>query len=479
MAYKLNKANTENFIEDDYELAVYRTGYPIDFELMSRFDIGDIEHEDIKNLMSMDEEYIIQDDAFEKLSNYMSKRGKVITKPETFIDRMYLANSFINTLPAGIKGGDSILMLGYSGLGKTAYSVQIGGEIVKPYIGQDTNDGKAKAEFIYYGTETNPTYRYRLKQLLGIKDDDIYNKTVTSYSTNDETSIAHFTNMIIKKSEDKLARINEYVVESMTTEGNIKKYIAPTVVVVDSLSAMVSGKLFEKIYGEFAKGKEGNKESDMMRDLQVKATMFQTRIVSNAAKKANIIIVYIGHIGQDQGISIGYTNITVQTGLNKNSYEKIKGVPASATYQMSFTLNFNKMNSKSADLNEYFNVENIQFVANGSIDKNRSGGVNKGKYAPFVFNTEGEFDRTFSLIYFYYNVLGLFDFGSKNKIPGIKNVTGAPLAITRGKVFMEKIYHNPDALVTIRVAIFLNAYICKLFEDDAYTKAKQVANDLF
>jgi hypothetical protein len=46
-----------------------------------------------------------------------------------------------------------------------------------------------------------------------------------------------------------------------------------------------------------------------MRALQAKATMLSTTNLFKYCEEANIIILFIVHIGQDQGISIGYQNV--------------------------------------------------------------------------------------------------------------------------------------------------------------------------
>lgn len=468
----------------------YSTGFNLlDFETMSAIGDSWLPKDLFRRLLSHDLSTKFTVDEKNHITNLLI--DIMPNKQFPFIDidyhphRVLAASLIIKHIPKGLKDGGSSIYSGFSGLGKTTATLQTAGNIFQNLKDYKTKEGAYMTKIHYYITEKNAIDKSRFRELTRMTDEEYANGVEVGGAADNSTD--DFVSYILNIRNEKLDNQMNLVTDVMCVDGKVRKTLAPTIVVCDSLSAMRVGKYADKMEKEFEKGKDGNKESDIMRALQAKATMLSTTNLFKYCEEANIIILFIVHIGQDQGISIGYQNVQIKTGLNDKTAHKTKGVPANIKYLMDGIFDLSGMDADMAGLNDLYGRpdNDLRFVARMLIGKNRGGEVYKGKSIPMVFTSAGQFDNSISTFYYYHKELGKFDY-STARIDGIYKEYaqgGMPsegselLKFTKGKVTDTMIFNSPISNMIIANNLFRDIYLEKMYKSEA-VEARQAVNNL-
>lgn len=471
--------------------ACYPTGFTVmDFETLNAIGGDWIDKELFVKLLSHDlsVELFTQEDK-DKIKELLYKihPGEEIPPFDINVHphRVMVANMIIGKLPRGFKDGGASIFSGFSGLGKTTVCVQIAGNVYHQYKKYTRKDGSPMVDIHYYMTEKNALDKPRFMSLARMSEDEYASSVKVCGGVDNSTS--DLVSYVQRLRDEKMASQLDLVVDSMCVDGKPRKAMAPSILVVDSLSMIRVAKYADKMEKEFEKGKDGNKESDMMRRLQAIATMLNTTNLFKYCEEANIILLFVAHIGQDQGITIGYQQIQVRTGLNNKAAHKTKGVPGSITYLMDGIFDLSGMEANMQELNEMYNRPNddLRFISKMMVGKNRGGEVFKGKMIPLMFTKDGLFDNTMSAFYYYHKELGEFDF-TKGQIEGIyKDYSNGAipregsemLKFTKGKVIDNMLFNNPLSVMIFTNNLFRDYYMYKVYKDDKI-KEREVVNNI-
>ena len=391
------------------------------------------------------------------------------------LHRIIASTNIIAKLPKGARDWSHALVVGYSGMGKTTMVTQECGYIFRSLKENRLKDGTPKTKIYYYMTEPGAIEINSFKKLTGMTNEDVRDGLVSCGGA--QQSTADFMNTIVKIKEEKLKNQLDYAIDVMSADGTYKKTLAPTLVILDSFSSLGIEKYEDKQLAEYQKGKDGSKESDMMRALQVKATMLQTSGLFRYCEEANILLYFIGHVGNDMGDAIGHQTLQSNKGHNSKLGFKIKGIPQGLAYLMA--RNYSIYQSIKKDIiNEIYNREDLIFGINVHIEKQRGGEVFKNKTLPLIFKQPGYFDNGIGTFYYYHKDLGKFDYGS-GKIDGIMDPNNPTelLKIGKGKDIDAKLFNNAVNSMIVSNNLFRDHYIDKVYSDTSVL-ASQNINDI-
>lgn len=388
--------------------------------------------------------------------------------------RIVASTNIIAKLPKGARDWAHALVVGHPGIGKTTMVSQETGYIYRSLKHNVLKDGTPKTKIHYYMTEGGAIEINSFRKLTGMSADDIRDGLVMCGGA--QQSTADFMNMIVRIKDEKIKNQLDYAIDVMTADGTWKKTLSPTLIILDSFSSLGVEKYEDKQLADYTKGKDGSKESDMMRALQVKATMLQTSGMFRYCEEANIIIYFIGHVGNDMGDMIGHQQLQSNKGHNSKLGFKMKGIPQGLGYLMS--RNYSIYQSIKKDIvNEIYNREDLIFGINVNIEKQRGGEVYKNKTLPLMFKKPGYFDNSIGTFYYYHKDLGKFDFSSAT-IDGIfKPGTTDLMKIGRGKDIDEKLFSNPLHSMIVSNNLFRDHYIDKVYTDNALLESQNI-NDI-
>lgn len=375
------------------------------------------------------------------------------------IHRLVVAHAIINKLPKGAKDGVHSLLLGLPGLGKTTYAIQESGNIYRSLRHNVKKNGQPKTQIYYYQAEPGAIDVTRFKFLSGMDDWDMeFGLKVRGGS---DQSTVDFVNLIIDIHDEKIKNYKDYVIETMATSGKIKYTLAPSLVILDSFSVLGVEKYEQKMASSFTSGKDGSKESDPMRALQVKSTMLNNVGLLKYCDAANIQVYFLAHVGNDQGDVIGHQQFQMYKGANSKLGFKAKGVPNGMGFLMNRT--YSMYSTIKADtLNDLYKRDDFIFIANALVEKARGSKVYKDKTIPLAFMGEGKFENNWSMFYFWHKQLNKFDF-VKGVVPGIDDKISASR--------LDRLINDPKFNIAIEMNIFNEVGIDKMYAiEDANAK---------
>lgn len=375
------------------------------------------------------------------------------------IHRLVAAHAIITKIPKGGKDGVHTLLLGLPGLGKTTYAIQETGNIYRSLKHNRKKNGDPKTEIYYYQAEPGAIDVTRFKYLSGMDDWDMEHGLKVRGGSDQST--VDFINMIIDIHDDKIKNYKDYVIETMCTSGDIKFTMAPTEVILDSFSVLGVEKYEQKMATSFSSGKDGSKESDPMRALQVKSTMLNNVGLLKYCDAANIQIYFLAHVGNDNGDVIGHQTLQMYKGVNSKLGFKAKGVPNGMGFLMNRT--YSMYSTVKADiLNDMYKRDDFIFLANALVEKSRGAKVYKDKTIPLAFMGEGKFSNPWSMFYFWHRQLNKFDF-VKGVIPGIDDKISASR--------LDRLINDPKFNIIVEMNIFKEVGIDKMYAiEDAAAK---------
>lgn len=188
-------------------------------------------------------------------------------------------------LYTGVSNGRIVQVIGKSGSGKSTMAAQIATNIIKRY----------ENGLMYYYDFEKGTDKNRIRMVSGMSEQDFNNK-ITILKT--DISTEKVLRMLYKIKEFKLQHEKELLVDNENgirdEEGNLVKVLVPTVVVIDSLSAMMPEGNYE----------EGNIEGQMSQTQNAKINAQFFRKASQVCDAANIILVVINHITENLAVGV-------------------------------------------------------------------------------------------------------------------------------------------------------------------------------
>jgi len=214
------------------------------------------------------------------LTNFDYLNGQLVT-----------LDSGVKQLYTGISNGRIVQIVGKSGSGKSTLAAQIAGNIVRRY----------ENGLLYYYDFEKGTDKNRIRMVTGMTE-DYFKEHVTILKTDISTEkvlrLLYKLKEFKKQNEAALLVDNENGIKD--AEGNVIKVLTPTVVIVDSLSAMMPESNFEDetIQGQMAQ--TGNAKTN--------AQFF--RKASQVCDSANIILIVVNHI--TQAVSINPTPVAAE-----------------------------------------------------------------------------------------------------------------------------------------------------------------------
>ena len=375
------------------------------------------------------------------------------------IHRLVAAHAIIHKLPKGSKDGTHTLLLGLPGLGKTTYGSQESGNIYRSLRHNRKKNGDPKTQVHYYQSEPGAIDSTRFMYLTGMDSWDMEHG-LRVHGGSDQSTV-DFINLVITIHDEKIKNYKDYVIETMAVSGTIKYTMAPTLLILDSFSVLGVEKYEQKMNSSFASGKEGSKESDPMRALQVKSTMLNNVGLLKYCDAANIQIYFLAHVGNDQGDMIGHQQLQMYKGANSKLGFKAKGVPNGMGFLMNRT--YSMYNTVKADiLNDMYKMDEFIFLVNVLVEKARGSKVYKDKTLPLAFMGEGKFDNAWSMFYFWHKQLNKFDF-VKGSIPGIDEKISASR--------LQRLINDPKFNIIIEMNVFNEIGIDKMYAiSDATSK---------
>ena len=455
-------------------LGTYNTGYTI-FDYDNILAIGDkwLEQELLAKMLK--HENVSFSEAENDLVNRLMKQLKV-TLPVLDLNihkhRIIASTNIIAKLPKGAKDGNHALVIGFPGIGKTTMVTQECGYIWRSLRHHIKKDGSYKCQIIYYMTEVGAIEINGFKKLTGMNDNEFKKGVVVKGGS--EQSTADFMYTIKSIHDEKMANQLNYEIDVMAADGTYKKTMAPTLLILDSFSALGVEKYITKQAIDYTKGKDGSKESDMMRAMQVKATMLNTSGLFTYCEAANIMIYFIGHIGNDMGDMMGHQQLQMNKGHNSKLGFKMKNIPQGLSYFMARNYAIYKSIKKEV-VNEIYNRTDLIFGIDVQIEKQRGGEVFKDKTLPLIFQDPGIFNNAMSTFYYYHKNKGHFDFGNKT-VDGIYGPDGDLLKITNG-AGIDKVFNDPISNMIISNNLFRDHYINKVYSDDSVLSSNHI-NDM-
>lgn len=389
--------------------------------------------------------------------------------------RIIAATNIIAKLPKGARDWSHALVVGFTGIGKTTMVSQECGYIYRSLKHNRLKDGTPKTKIYYYMTEPGAIEINGFKKLTGMDNNDIKEGLVMCGGATQST--ADFMKMIVDINTEKLKNQLDYAIDVMSADGTYKKTISPTLIILDSFSSLEVEKYVDKQATDYAKGKDGSKESDMMRSLQVKATMLQTSGLFSYCESANIMIYFIGHVGNDMGDMMGHQQMQMNKGHNSKLGFKMKGIPQGLGYLMA--RNYSIYQSIKKDIiNDMYKREDLIFGININIEKQRGGEVYKNKTLPLIFKQPGYFDNGIGTFHYYQNDRSQFDF-VKGVVDGIYKVGSDEelQKIAKGEDIDEKIFNNPLNSMIVANNLFRDFYIDKVYSDNSVLSSQNI-NDI-
>lgn len=447
---KYNEGNTTSIINR----GTYNTGFTVqDLDLIVPV-FGWLDKELMKKLCNVNEQPNFTEAESKEVSNLLKEK---LEKPIDNLDlnnplhRLVSAHTIINSIPKGAKDGVHTLLMGFSGLGKTTYAIQEAGNIYRSLKHYLKKDGTPKCKIYYYQAEPGAVDAPRMSYLTGMDQWDYENGLVIRGGADQST--VDFVSLIMEIHSEKTKNFKDYVIRTMATDGTIRFTMAPSLVVLDSFSVLSVDKYEQKMASSFKDGKDGSKESDPMRALQVKSTMLNNVGLLKYCDEANIQIYFLAHVGNDMGDAIGHQTLQMYKGVNSKLGFKMKGVPNGMGFLMNRS--YSMYSTVKADvLNDMYKRDDFIFLANTLVEKARGSKVYKDKTLPLAFMGEGKFNNTWSLFYYWHKQLGNFDF-VKGILPGYAD----KISTSR----LSNLIDNPVFNIILMINVFNEVGLDKMY----------------
>ena len=274
---------------------------------------------------------------------------------------------------AGIVDGSANSIIGRSGSGKSTLTMQICGNILRPFI----KSGKDVTLFIDDIEGSLP--KVRREFLLGLDKNelnnhlDIRNNGITTENLYKRIQIIHETKMENRKDY-------EYDTGLYDTDGNRIFKLLPTVYVIDSLPMLMPESLME----------DDELGGSMAASSIAKTNTMLVKKMTQLAKEANIILFTVNHINDD--IQMGFVKKAAQiSGLKEG--ERLPGGKA-AIYLANNMFRVDDSITLKEDKDYGINGS----VVNFTLIKSRTNATKRT--IPLIFNkTEGRFDEILSLFH--------------------------------------------------------------------------------
>jgi RecA/RadA recombinase len=217
--------------------------------------------------------------------------------------QLILRDDGTKQLYTGLSNGRIVQIIGKSGSGKSTMAAQMATNIIKRY-----DNG-----LLYYYDFEKGTDKSRIRMVSGMSENEFEERVTilkTDISTEKVLRMLYTIKTFKEQHRKELLVPNENGIKDKA--GNIVQVMTPTVVVVDSLSAMMPEGNFD----------EGNIEGQMSQTQNAKINAQFFRKATQVCDSANIILIIVNHITEN--ISIGVTPVSAQINYLKNT-EAIPG----------------------------------------------------------------------------------------------------------------------------------------------------------
>lgn len=312
----------------------------------------------------------------------------------------------------GITDGSTNTIIGRSGSGKSTMTMQIAGNIVRPFlaVGMDAD--------IYIDDIEGSLPASRKQFLLDLpledfgKHVDIRNFGITTENVYERLNLIH---------NEKIEHKKEYTYDTgvYDTYGNRIYKMIPTVYVVDSLAMLMPEKLAE----------EDDLGTNMNGATTAKSNSTIFKKISQLCKEANIIFFTVNHITQQ--ISTGFMPPPAMiSGLKQD--ERLPGGRA-ALYLANNMFRCDDSLTLKADKD--YGIDGS--IVNVTLIKSRTNTTKKA--VPMIFNkTLGKFDSELSMFHLINSDGGFGGAGVRMYIPGHEDLTFSK------KTFKEKLAESPE-----------------------------------
>jgi len=324
-------------------------------------------------------------------------------------------------LEAGLRTGRYCCVCGLSGTGKSTLVAQIAFNIVKQYENAD----------VFWADEEKSSNKNRLMQLFtldGTPAEKFYEKV--RYERVNIT-LDDLQTMITETYKFKLEHKEELTETFTAYDGKQHKVLAPTIIVIDSLSATFSKRALE---GAVEEG-----ETDGITDGSRTAIENNSFIAKNLSTcyAANIMIFFCSHIN---------TKVNIKGPAKPSNCpwlppeENLKGGSGSIFYS-DCGIRINKGSKLTADAD--YGIDG--FINNIQILKSRS--FSSGRKYPLVFNARDGYDAFLSDVQFLYDsrrIVSAGRFSYLDTLPDIK--------FTK-KTVKEVVAKNPELAKGIDAAV--------------------------
>lgn len=214
------------------------------------------------------------------------------TTPTGFDNFDYLNGQIVNLdngeklLYTGVSNGRIVQVIGKSGSGKSTFAAQMAANITKRY---------GDLGLMYYYDFEKGTDKNRIRAISGMSE-EYFNDHVTILKN--DISTEKVLLMLYKLKEFKKSHEKDFLVDNENNirdeDGKLIKVMAPTCVIIDSLSAMMSESTFEEESIQGQMSQTGN--------AKINAQFF--RKAAQVCDSANIILIIINHITAQVNLSV-------------------------------------------------------------------------------------------------------------------------------------------------------------------------------
>lgn len=295
----------------------------------------------------------------------------------------------------GIDGGKSIMVVGAPGSGKSTWAYQYAYSIMKNY-------DESTMFILDYENAFKDT---RFKAVTGCTDDYFENhvtpKAVGIYT---ETVLKLVKQICAFKKEHEKELLVENVEGALDEDGNVRKILPPTFIIVDSIALMRTKDFMEagKEHDEFNGLTSGGRNAIFNKELMARTVQ--------PCQEANIIIIYINHVNANVGM--GNTPAKASTRFLGNT----KAVSGGNAVQFAVNL-FVEIEAKDKlEKDATYGIKG--FKANVNIIKSRN--ASAGISTTMIFNQEEGFDADLSMFELMYNNKKICGSGTGMYLPGLE-----------------------------------------------------------
>ena len=330
----------------------------------------------------------------------------------------------------GVPMGKIHMAVGHSQSGKTTLMIQIANAMTR-----HLNGDVVLADF--ERSSTDP--RSRIKNICGVTDEE-YDERFTIFNHEDMTA-EFLKKFIFEIVESKRALGKDELIDWFDLEGNEVKIFPPTVIIIDSVSAMRSKELLE------------NKELDnnMVAAQIAKSNGAFLTSIEHFLEAYNITILAVGHIGTKISIN-PYAPRKVQLpGLGDD--ESISG-GNKFVFMSSYLFKLTAGKEFKGDKDFYFQGR----VVNCRLLKTRSG--YNAVTLPLVYHSKRGFDDALTSVYYFKEASILKGGGAKGfNLPNLDTVRFTQREFESTYAKNESFREKFDELVTEKFGHFIDAKV--------------------